>query len=74
MTEKIAMTVDEAAGISGIGRNTLRQLISWEMMPILKIGRKVLIRTEDLDRFLELNRNTDLRNQAEVIPLKGYVN
>ena len=74
MTEKIAMTVDEAADISGIGRNTLRQLIRWKMMPTLKVGRKVLIRTEDLNRFLELNRNTDLRNQAEVIPLTGYVN
>ena len=70
MTEKIAMTVDEAADISGIGRNTLRQLIRWKMMPTLKVGRKVLIRTEDLNRFLELNRNSALRNQAEVHPLR----
>ena len=70
MTEKIAMTVDEAADISGIGRNTLRQLIRWKMMPTLKVGRKVLIRTEDLYRFLELNRNSDLRNQAGVHPLR----
>ena len=74
MTEKIAMTVEEAADFTGIGRNTLRQLISWKTMPTIKVGRKVLIRTQDLDRFLELNRNTDLRNQAEVIPLTGYVN
>lgn len=70
MTEKIAMTVDEAADISGIGRNTLRQLIRWKMMPTLKVGRKVLIRTEDLNRFLELNRNSNLRSQAEVHPLR----
>ena len=70
MTEKIAMTVDEAADNSGIGRNTLRQRIRWKIMPTLKVGRKVLIRTEDLNRFLELNRNSDLRNQAEVHPLR----
>jgi hypothetical protein len=40
------------------------------MMPTLKIGRKVLIRTEDLNRFLELNRGINLRNQAEVHPLR----
>ena len=74
MTEKIALTVEEAADFTGIGRNTLRQLIRCDMMPTLKIGRKVLIRTEDLDRFLELNRGINLRNQAEVIPLTGYVN
>ena len=69
MTDKIALTVEEAADFTGIGRNTLRQLIRWDMMPALKVGRKVLIRTEDLNRFLELNRNTDLRNQEEVHPL-----
>ena len=53
MTEKIALTVEEAADFTGIGRNTL-----------------VLIRTEDLDRFLELNRGINLRNQAEVHPLR----
>ena len=74
MSENIALTVEEAADFTGIGRNTLRQLISWKTMPTIKVGRKVLIRTQDLDRFLELNRNTDLRNQAEVIPLTGYVN
>ena len=33
MTEKIAMTVEEAADFTGIGRNTLRQLISWKTIP-----------------------------------------
>ena len=56
MTEKIALTVEEAADFTGIGRNTLRQLIRCDMMPTLKIGRKVLIRTEDLEKYIRLGR------------------
>lgn len=70
MAEKIALTVEEAADFTGIGRNTLRQLIRGDMIPTLKIGRKVLIRTEDLDSFLVLNRNNNLRNPAEIQPLR----
>ena len=69
MAEKIAMTVEEAADFTGIGRNTLRQLISWEAMPVVKVGRRVLIRTDDLDRFLAINRGIDLRDRSEVHPL-----
>ena len=28
----------------GIGRNTLRNLVEWEKLPILRVGRKILIR------------------------------
>ena len=70
MREKIAMTVEEAADFTGIGRNTLRQLIKMDMMPTLQIGRKILIRTDDLNEFLTLNRNANLRNPEEVRPLR----
>ncbi len=32
--DKIAYTVEEAADISGIGRNTIRQLVDWEKLPV----------------------------------------
>ncbi len=69
MNEKIAMTVEEAAEYTGIGRNTLRQLIRWEVMPVLCVGRKKLIRTDVLNEFLLANQNTDLRDRDAVRPV-----
>ena len=41
MTEtKIAMTIKEASEYTGIGRNTMRNLVEWGKLPVLKIGRK----------------------------------
>ena len=41
---KIALSIEEAADYTGIGRNTLRQLVEWKKLPVLKVGRKVLIK------------------------------
>ena len=52
MTElKFALSIEEAADYTGIGRNTLRNLVEWEKLPILRVGRKILIRRERLDEF-----------------------
>ena len=45
---KIALSIEEAADYTGIGRNTLRQLVEWKKLPVLKVGRKVLIKTDIL--------------------------
>ena len=36
---KIALSIEEAADYTGIGRNTLRQLVEWKKLPVLKVGR-----------------------------------
>ena len=66
MQEKMAMSVEEAAACTGIGRNTLRELISSRKIPVLRIGRKILIRTDTLERFLQANDGKDLRRTAEL--------
>ena len=36
MTErKIALSIEEAADYTGIGRNTLRKLVEWKKLPLL---------------------------------------
>lgn len=70
MQEKLALTVNEASAYTGIGRNTLRNLIRWDKLPVIRVGNKVVIRRDDLDRFLAANRNNDLRNRFEVIELE----
>ena len=41
-------SIEEAADYTGIGRNTLRKLVEWKKLPVLKVGRKVLIKTDIL--------------------------
>ena len=33
---KIGMTIEEAAECTGIGRNTMRKLVDWGKLPVLK--------------------------------------
>ncbi len=67
MTEtKIALSIEEAAAYTGIGRNTLRKLVEWEKLPVLKVGRKVLIKSDILEKFMEVNEGKDLRDKSSV--------
>ena len=67
MTEtKIAMTIEEASEYTGIGRNTMRNLVEWGKLPVLKVGRKVLIKSDILERFMELNEGKNLRDKNSV--------
>lgn len=70
-TNKLALTIEEAAEFTGIGRNTMRQLVDWGTMPVLRVGRKVLIQTDVLSHFLQANQNVNLRNRQEVKSIKA---
>ena len=39
---KMGLTIEEAAEMSGIGRNTMRKLVDWGKLPVLKVGRKTI--------------------------------
>lgn len=47
---KMGMTIEEAAETSGIGRNTMRKLVDWGKLPVLKVGRKTIIRRDMMKR------------------------
>lgn len=67
MTEtKIALSIEEAADYTGIGRNTLRNLVEWKKLPVLRVGRKVLIKTDILETFMEANEGRNLRDKNTV--------
>ena len=63
---KIALSIEEAADYTGIGRNALRQLVEQKKLPVLKVGRKVLIKTDILEMFMEANEGRDLRDRGNV--------
>ena len=62
MKQLIALKVEEAAEVTGIGRNTMRNLIKARKLPILYVGRKHLIRIDALNNFLKINEGVDLRD------------
>ena len=62
MAEKMALKVEEAAEYTGIGRNTVRNLIKAKKLPILRVGTKHLIRIDALNEFMKLNEGVDLRD------------
>ena len=63
---KMGLTIEEAAEMSGIGRNTMRKLVDWGKLPVLKIGRKTIIRRDALESFMTVNQGRNLLNQADV--------
>ncbi len=67
MTEtKIAFTIEKASEYTGIGRNTMRKLVEWGKLPVIKVGRKVLIKSDILEKFMELNEGKNLRDKSDV--------
>ena len=57
---KMGLTIEEAAECTGIGRNTMRKLVEWGKLPVLKVGRKTIIRRDTLER---LQKKTHLDNR-----------
>ena len=62
----MSLTIEEAAECTGIGRNTMRKLVDWGKLPVLKVGRKTIIRRDTLEHFLTVNQGRNLRNESEV--------
>ena len=65
--ERIALSIAEAAQWTGIGTNTLRQLITWKKLPAVYVGNKIVGRIADLEYFLQENLGKNLRDQNDVI-------
>ena len=65
MTEiKMGLTIEEAAECTGIGRNTMRKLVDWGKLPVLKVGRKTI--RDTLERFMTVNQGRNLLNPSDV--------
>ncbi len=63
VTLNLEKSIEEAADYTGIGRNTLRNLVEWEKLPVPKVGRKVLIKSDMLEKFMEVNEGKNLRDK-----------
>jgi excisionase family DNA binding protein len=50
------LSVDEAAARLGVSKYTLRGWLFQRRLPHVKLGRRVLVDPNDLDRFIETSR------------------
>ena len=64
--EEMGFTIEEAAECTGIGRNTMRKLVDWGKLPVLKVGRKTIIRRDTLERFMTVNQGRNLLKPDDV--------
>lgn len=63
---KMGLTIEEAAECTGISRNIMRKLVEWGKLPVLKVGRKTIIRRDTLERFLTVNQGRNLLKADDV--------
>ena len=63
---KMGLTIEEAAEYTGIGRNTMRKLVDWGKLPVLKVGRKSIIRRDALEHFMTINQGKNLLVERDV--------
>ena len=40
---KMGLTIEEAAECTGIGRNTMRKLVEWGKLPVLKVVKLMIL-------------------------------
>ena len=70
---KIGMTIEEAADYTGIGRNTLRRLVDWGKIPVLRIGRKSIVRVDVICCFMQINEGRVCDTIAEYLDAIGHI-
>jgi len=52
MDERQTLTVEEAARVLGLGRNSAYQAVERGDLPVLRVGRRLLVRPAALERLL----------------------
>jgi len=66
--ESLTLTVTECAKLLGIGRNTAYEAVSRGEIPVLKIGKRLLVPRQALEKLLQepraLNLNQGIKKQG----------
>jgi excisionase family DNA binding protein len=53
MEEKLTLSIEEAAKLLGIGRNLCYERVKAGEIPVIKIGRRLLVPRRALEKLLE---------------------
>jgi excisionase family DNA binding protein len=55
-SEQQLLTAKEAGALLGLSEHTIRQWIWQRRLPVVRLGRAVRLRREDLEQLIERNR------------------
>ena len=66
-TERYSAVQPAGFGKIGIGRNTLRRLVDWGKIPVLRIGRQSIVRVDVICCFMQINEGRDLLDRNQVL-------
>ncbi|ATE67109.1 DNA-binding protein [Rhizorhabdus dicambivorans] len=62
---RLAYSIDEVAKATGLGRTTLYAIIKQGRLPVVKLGKRTLIRSDDLEQLLTPHSpTTDCSNDS----------
>ena len=53
MEDKLTLSIEEAAKVLGIGRNLCYERVKTGEIPVIKIGRRLLVPKRALEKLLE---------------------
>ena len=53
-SERLTVTVEEAAALLGISRNLAYELVTRKELPSVRLGRRVLVPRQALERLLDV--------------------
>jgi len=60
MEEKLTLSIEETAKLLGIGRNLCYEKVKTGEIPVLKIGRRLLVPKAALEKLLNEPKSSDL--------------
>lgn len=66
MTDRVALSIDEAAASIGVSRDTFERYVLAELR-VLRVGRRVLVPTRELERYAEKHASRPLVAELEGI-------
>lgn len=50
---RIGLSLAEVCGLTGLGMTKVREAVSGELLPVRRLGKKIVIKRPDVDRFLD---------------------
>jgi excisionase family DNA binding protein len=52
-TGQISLSLAEVCGLTGLGMTKVREAVQTDLLPVRRLGKKIIVKRHDVDRFLD---------------------